>query len=139
MKTIHKSYALSILEKENGSNGQKKKFLVIQRSHRQRWLKGLWEFPMVQIPKTAHAQPKEKFLKTVCERLKRKMKTEIQIERPLGRIVHAITRHRLKIFVVKGTVGNHDRKNFLTQRWAALEDLKKISSSSILSKALALL
>ena len=124
---VQKFYALAILK----SAGQKK-FLVVRRPGSQRWLKDLWEFPMVEI-----APPLTGFA-ALSARFRKETGVSANIHRALGEIRHNITRHQLKISVFSGTLGGFTGRDPDSARLATLSQIGRLSASSMLRKSLAL-
>ncbi|MBI2118838.1 MAG: A/G-specific adenine glycosylase [Elusimicrobia bacterium] len=113
------------------------KFLVRKRSQNEQWLKELWEFPMIQLKKDLKVRNKQALLKEFFKIFSQQIKCKIRECAYVGNFFHSITHHRLKIHVVKSSLDG-SLQGFGPTQWVANKDLKKIASSSILKKALAL-
>ncbi len=126
-KSVRQFYALAILSppRENA------RFMVMPRSHEKGWMKGLWEFPMVQVSESPGDLP----AKEISQRFKERHKIAAQINKRIGELKHSITHHQLRISVYAGTAQNLPKG----AKWVNRNDLPKLSASSMLSKSLALL
>ncbi len=126
-KTIHQSYALFVI-----SNGEKK-FLLHKRSEKERWFKNMWEFPMILVKSINKTKElREEFLK--------KTGYSIRVDRSYPYFSHSITHHRLKIWPLQCTLLSQSKKRKKDgYSWLERDKIKELSSSSILSKTLALL
>lgn len=133
-KIEHRFFALLMaVQRINGSV----KFLVRKRSGNEQWLKKLWEFPMIQLKKDLEVKNEELFLKEFSKLFSGKARCKIKECSYLGSFFHSITRHRLKIHVIKACLDG-SLQGFGPIQWVKDKDLKRIASSSILKKALAL-
>jgi A/G-specific adenine glycosylase len=80
---IQKKFELFLILK-SGKNSKLGQFLISQRGPEERWMKDMWEFPMVET--TAE--------NSGLARLSRKLGAKLKVVRPLGSFTHTITRHR---------------------------------------------
>lgn len=126
-ETIRKKFVLLIAVRKNGAG---KEFMIRRRSNQQKWLKNLWEFPMME-------SVKKNTFKALSEQFSKELGIPIQVNETIGTLSHSITKHRLKISVVKGVV--HLPGKGGGALWVPHHKLSQFSSSSILTKALALL
>jgi A/G-specific adenine glycosylase len=133
-KTIQKTFALLIAARSNGKNNSE--YLIRRRSHQENWLKNLWEFPMISVAQHFSKQKKEQIFKTLSKKFSQEIGAQVKIQKPLGTLPHAITKYRLKIWAIHGTIASRHPRKFT---WKTKEELKQMASSSILKKALALL
>lgn len=133
-KTLDRTFALAMLTQEKSSAG--KHWLLRRRADDQRWLKGMWEFPMVELKKEPLQNISTWALKNLSDRLSKDIRCKICLEKYAGTFQHSITYHRLKIFVFCGTVSGPTRLNQENCRWFRRGQLNQISSSSMLQKAL---
>jgi len=118
-------YALAVLRQSKNPQ----KILIVQRPQEERWLKGLWQPPMVAWDKT----PSVKNFSLVEDRFKNLLGMHVRIDRFAGSFTHNITHHNLKIFTYLGTAGGVRRG-----RWLEPSRHNELSSSSILPKSLVL-
>ena len=131
-KTIQKHYAIFILKNE-----QKPRFYLIQqRSQNEKWLKGLWEFPMFELNSKEQNELKKNNFKFTAKYFLFQIKNLSFVHS----FKHTITRHQLNISILSGTIKKLKTKNIKNSnpKWATLNQIKKESHSSIVKKAISL-
>ncbi len=127
-ETIQKSFNMYVIAKPSRAKGSgKAELLIRRRGETERWLKNMWEFPMVEIASDGSAD------------IAKLLGSEVKVSRRLGSISHTITHHRLKIHVLEARLSGGIKKSGRSFRWVHPAGLSEYSSSSLLSKALALL
>lgn len=137
-KTVTKTLAIAILKKEKQPQ---EKILLRRRNKELRWLKGLWELPVVELTRDDHhlrtEQKQELQIKTLSKKFSKELDGKVKLENYLGSFAHAITHHRFKVHVFEGRVRNFYFLNG-DYRWIVPSAWKTIPSSSMLKKSLAL-
>ena len=123
---VRKFHAVALLTPPS----DEKKFLVVRRPETERWLKDLWEFPMAALSAPPNGGPRA----DIAEMFARRLGAKVTLTRSLGEFRHSITRHDLRITVFRGSADSAPPG----ARWLGPAGLKRLSSSSILAKSLAL-
>ncbi|OGR83769.1 MAG: A/G-specific adenine glycosylase [Elusimicrobia bacterium RIFCSPLOWO2_01_FULL_64_13] len=137
-KTVRRSYVLALLRRESRLRPGSR-LLLLRRSGRRKWLKGLWEFPMARVPKGPESGGSRDGLERWSERFGRDLGTAVRLDSFLGRVRHAITRHLLTVQVFSGTASGEPARGRAQAAWASPRELERYGGSSLSRKALALL
>lgn len=131
---VKRFFALLVLYRTD-KNGELE-FLIRKRSRRQRWLKLMWEFPMIPIYRKPSSEKKTEFLNFLKKKFQKKLNQKIHEMQITGSLNHSITHHRLKIEVITGKSDKFQKNSKKNLRWIKKTELKNISSSSMLQKTL---
>lgn len=122
-EAVRKRFNMYLIAKGPGG----KEFLLRRRSASERFLKNLWEFPMVEVVSGRDPDISEV------------LGAKVAVMRRLGAVTHSITHHRLNVDVLEAKISGGVRRPDGSLRWVPRYALPEYSSSSLLNKALALL
>ncbi len=122
-ETVHKHFEMYVIAKAPGE----KEWLIRRRGAAERWLKNMWEFPMIETPAEGKSD------------ISALLGAKVAVTRRLGALTHTITRHRLTINVLEAQLAGGIKAPRDSFRWVRLSGLSEYSTSSLLGKALALL
>jgi len=131
-KTIHQTLALGLIDQAGTS--KRARYLIRRRPPEQKWLRGMWEFPL--LPVEGQLIKGSIGINKIADGFSRAIKKKVILSGCSGVFSHSITHHRLKIWVMKGTVRGPHREESQKFRWVTANECANVSSSSILRKAL---